>query len=89
MKSKIYKIIKEANGNHLLKYRQFTIDLIERCDETVETDTLNEETMVGSICYDIDTALEIMDQELDDYAFLRGLLAEIRSEEISKEYKKL
>ncbi len=83
MESRIYKIIKEADGHHLLKYRQFTIDLIEECVETVEDDGLNEETMAGSISYKIYTALEIMDKELDDYAFLEGMLEKIR-----KEYKK-
>ena len=80
MKSRIYKIIKEANGNHLLRYRQFTIDLIERCDEIVENDDLNEETMVGAIRYEIDTAMEIMDKGLEDHAFLKELFAKIRNE---------
>lgn len=83
MENKIYRIIKDVDGHHLLKYRQFTIDLIEECVETVENDDLNEETMAGSVSYKIYTALEIMDRELDDYAFLEGLLTEIR-----KEYKK-
>ena len=84
MENKICKIIKDVcGGNRMLKYSQFTIDLIEECVETVENDDLNEETMAGSISYKIWTALDIMDRELDDYAFLEGLLAEIR-----KEYKK-
>jgi len=83
MESRIYKIIKESDGHHLLKYKQFTIDLIEECVETVEDDNLNEETMAGSVSYKIYTALEIMDKGLDDYAFLEGMLEKIR-----KEYEK-
>ena len=78
MENKIYKIIKEVDGNRLLKYRQFTIDLIEECVEDVENDDLNEETMVGAVSYNIDTALEIMDKELDDYIFLKELLTKIQ-----------
>ena len=83
MENRIYKIIKEADGIHLLRYSQFTIDLMEECVETVEDDGLNEDTMAGSISYKIWTALDIMDSGLDDYAFLEGLLEKIR-----KEYKK-
>lgn len=78
MENKIYKIIKEVDGNRLLKYRQFTIDLIERCVEVVDNDDVNEETMAGVISYQIDTALEIMDKELDDYIFLKELLTKIQ-----------
>lgn len=78
MENKIYKIIKEADGHRLLKHHQFTIDLIEECVETVENDDLNEETMVGSVSYQIDTALEIMDKGLDDYTFLKELLTRIQ-----------
>lgn len=78
MENKIYKIIKEVDGNRLLKYRQFTIDLIERCVEVVDNDDVNEETMAGVISYQIDTALEIMDKELNDYAFLKELLTKIQ-----------
>lgn len=80
MGSRIYKIIKESGGNHLLKYKQFTIDLVESLDEIVEDDDVNEETMAGCISYKIDTALEIMNQDLDDYAFLKGLLEKIQNE---------
>lgn len=78
METKIYKIIKEVDGNHLVKYRQFTIDLIESCVEVVSNDDVNEETMVGAVSYQIDTALEIMDKELDDYIFLKELLTKIQ-----------
>ena len=78
MENKIYKIIKEVDGNRLLKYRQFTIDLIERCVEDVENEYLDEETMVGAVSYNIDTALEIMDKELEDYTFLKELLTKIQ-----------
>lgn len=78
MENNIYKIIKDVDGHHLLKYHQFTIDLIERCVEVVENDDVNEETMSGAISYNIDTALEIMDKGLDDYIFLKELLTKIQ-----------
>ena len=78
---KIVDIIRKVDNNGLLKYKQFTVDLIESFEEEVhkvECGELSEESVAGSIMYDIDGVLECMRTDIPDYAFLENLYNEIK-----------
>lgn len=70
------------------KYHQFTIDLVEHFQEQLESNRektkeykennekefpLKLETLIGSMRYEVENALEICDKSLKDYEILQDL----------------
>jgi hypothetical protein len=56
---------------------QITWDLMEDIRETLEDETLTNDTAVGAICYDIDNLLEVIDKTTPDYDLLLKLKADL------------
>ena len=60
--------------------KQKTIDIIEDIVGELEDDTnLDFETIKGSIHYDVETLLEVMDKNLEDYKLLSEMCKDIET----------
>lgn len=60
---------------------QITWDLLEDIRETLEDENVTNNTAVGSICYDIDNLLEVIDKTTPDYDFWMKFKADLQPKE--------
>ena len=76
---RIREFCKTYCGNNVLKYKQATIDLMEKIEERLENGGLGDfPTRVGACHYDVSCALEVYNKELPDYDFLQTVEKEIK-----------
>lgn len=65
-------------NSDLLKYKAYTIDLMEKVEKHLTMQCVAFPTRVGAAHRIISAALEIYDKSLPDYAFLQKMEKEIR-----------